>query len=207
MVGLVIIIIAAGLSFFAYPSLPDEVVSHWNAQGQPDDTMAKFWGAALMPLVGLILWIILLVVPRIDPKRENIEKFRASFDHFIISLFAFFLYIHVLMLAWNLGYTFSIIRFLVPAFAILFYDIGILLSHAQRNWTIGIRTPWTMSSEAVWQKTHKAGSYVFKAVGVVTLVGLLYPDQAIWIFFVPLIASVVFLVVYSYVLYSKEHKK
>jgi uncharacterized membrane protein len=168
--------------------------------------MPKFWGTFLIPIIALVLWIVFLVIPRIDPKRENIEKFRKYFDGFIAALFVFLLYLYVLTLYWNTGYRFNMVIFLMPAFAVLFYMVGILVSHAEMNWTIGIRTPWTLSSETVWKKTHVLTGKLFRASGIITLTGVLFPDFAIWFLLIPVLASAVVSTVYSYLAYRKEHQ-
>lgn len=203
MVSLFIVIAAFIVSAYLYPFLPDSIASHWNAAGEVDGYMPKVWGLFIMPVVALVLWIVFLIIPHIDPKKENIEKFRPSFDNFIVVLFVFLFYLHALTIAWNLGYQFDFVRWLLPAFAVLFYDIGILVSRAKMNWMIGIRTPWTLSSEQVWKETHELGGKFFKAIAIITLVGMIYPALAIWFFFVPLMLGMIFLVVFSYVRFQK----
>jgi len=202
--GIVVVSFCIGL--YLYPQLPARMASHWNAQGEVDGYMPKFWGTFLMPIIALVLWIVFLVIPRIDPKRENIEKFRKYFDGFIAALFMFLLYLYVLTLYWNTGYRFNMVIFLMPAFAVLFYMVGILVSHAEMNWTIGIRTPWTLSSETVWKKTHVLTGKLFRASGIITLTGVLFPDFAIWFLLISVLASAVVSAVYSYLAYRKEHQ-
>jgi len=58
-------------------------------------------------------------------------------------------------------------QMMVPALGILFYYCGILIENAKRNWFIGIRTPWTLSNEKVWERTHKIGGKLFKIAGLI----------------------------------------
>ncbi|MDO8755746.1 MAG: SdpI family protein, partial [Anaerolineales bacterium] len=84
---------------------------------------------------------------------------------------------------------------------------GFLLRRAKRNWFIGIRTPWTLSSDRVWNETHRLGSPLFMASGGLALLGAFFSGTiAFWLMFVPLIGSTLFLVIYSYVLYQREIK-
>lgn len=201
-----IVLVSFCIGLYFYPQLPARMASHWDAQGQVDGSMPKFLGAFLMPIISLALWIIFIVIPRIDPKSENIEKFRKYFDGFIAALFIFLLYVYVLTLYWNTGHRFNMVAYLMPAFAVLFYMVGILVSHAEMNWTIGVRTPWTLSSETVWKKTHLLTGKLFRASGVITLAGVLFPDFAIWFLFVSVLVSAMVSTVYSYLLYRKEHQ-
>jgi uncharacterized membrane protein len=176
---LVLLLLIFVLGVAVYPRLPAQVVSHWNAAGEVNGTMPRFWGVFLLPIISAAVLGLLLLVPRLDPLRENIAKFRSYYDGFLIVFLLFLLYLEGLILAWNLGITFSFIVWLVPAFAVLFYAAGVLTGHARRNWSIGIRTPWTISDEKVWERTHRLGGKLFKAAAILTLPGMLLPDYAI----------------------------
>ncbi len=98
-------------------------------------------------------------------------------------------------------------QFLIPALGILFYYAGILVENAKRNWFIGIRTPWTLSSEKVWDKTHKIGGKLFKIAGIIALLGILFQKYALFFVLVPIISVAIYTIVYSYFEYQKETKK
>ena len=199
-----VVIISFLIGLYFYPQLPDQMASHWNAKGEVDDYMTKFWGIFLMPFMMIFMLLLFLFIHRIDPLKKNIEKFRKYFDGFILVFLFFFLYIYLLTLFYNLGYQFNMGQFVVPAMGILFYYCGVLIKNAKRNWFIGIRTPWTLSSDRVWDKTHAIGGKFFKAVGIIAFMGILFPDYMIWILLVPLIGSTIFLIFYSYFEYKKE---
>ncbi|MBI5254487.1 SdpI family protein [Candidatus Falkowbacteria bacterium] len=204
-VALFLVVMSFFVGVYFYPMLPDKVASHWGIGGEVDGYISKFWGAYLMPIIGAILWILFLVIPRIDPKKHNIEKFRKHFDRFIVLLFLFLIYIYGLTLAWNLGVRFSLIQWMSPALAILFFSAGVLVSNAEPNWSIGIRTPWTLSCEKVWKKTHKTGGVLFKICGAMALLGMVWPMYAVWFVLAPILIAAVFTVVQSYVEYHREH--
>ncbi len=195
---IVIIIVSFSIGAYFYPSLPEKVASHWNMKSEVDGYVDRFWGVFLMPIISIFLFILFLILPRIDPKHKNIEKFRNYLDLFIITLFCFLLYIYVLTLAWNSGYVFDFGQLMLPGLAVLFFVTGYLVAHAEPNWTIGIRTPWTLSSEKVWKKTHILGGKLFKIASVVMLIGIFFPLCAIWFVIVPLLVIALFLVIYSY---------
>jgi len=178
--------------------------SHWNAAGQVDGYMPRFWAVFLMPVFSVGLFILFLAIPKIDPKKENIEKFMPYYQKFVAIIIGFMLYIYLLTLLWPLGYTFDIIVMLVPAFSLIFYYAGVLIQNAKQNWFIGIRTPWTLSSEHVWNKTHKLGGKLFKAAAIISLAGLLFRDYAIWIVLIPVIFVTIYTLIYSYTEFQKE---
>jgi uncharacterized membrane protein len=204
--ALIVISILAGVML--WNQLPDQMASHWNANDQVDGTMSKFWGVFLMPLVTLGMMALFLIIPNIDPLKANIAKFRGTFNLFIVLIIVFMLYVDKLTLIWNLGYqSFKMSAAMLPFIGVLFIAIGYMLKKAKRNFFIGIRTPWTLSSDTVWDKTHQLGSVLFILSGAFAIVGGFFGGMtAFWLMFVPLIGSTVFLVVYSYLLYRDETK-
>jgi len=194
------------ITIIMYPVVPDQVVSHWNAAGQPDGYMAKFWGLALIPLIMTALVALFAVIPRIDPLRKSYEKFRNYYEGFVLLLVFFMLAIQLMVILWNTGYPVSPNLFLPVPVGILFIYIGFLLEHVEQNWYVGIRTPWTLSSTVVWKKTHVLGGKLFKISGIICFAGLLFPDLAMWFILVPVLATTVITVIYSYFAWTREEK-
>jgi len=184
--------------------MPEKMASHWNIQGKVDGYLSKFWGLFLMPLLSLALFVLFLLIPKIDPLKANIEKFRKYFDGFIILIILFLFYLYLLTIFWNFGNKFSMNQVLPPAFGILFFYCGILIEKAKRNWFIGIRTPWTLSNEKVWERTHKIGGKLFKVAGIIVLLGIIFPNYAFFFILFPVIAVSIYTVIYSYFEYRKE---
>jgi uncharacterized membrane protein len=184
------------------------MASHWDVNDQVNGYMSKFWGVFLMPLVTIVLFFLFLLIPNIDPLKANIAEFRGTFNLFIAFIIGFMVYIHVLTLRWNLGYTnLGIGKAMLPAMGLLFFIIGSMLRKAKRNWFIGIRTPWTLSSDNVWDKTHQLGATLFMISGVLAVIGgFIGGVIAFWAIMVPVLGTTIFLVVYSYVLYQREQK-
>lgn len=208
-IAVLIMVIAAtivGITF--WNQLPDQMASHWGPNDEVNGYMSKFWGVFLMPLVTLGMMALFLVIPNIDPLKANIARFRDVFNLFITLMVAFMIYIHILTLRWNLGYTnFGMSKAMLPAIGILFFFVGYMLRKAKRNFFIGIRTPWTLSSDRVWDETHRLGSVLFMISGVFAFIGSLFGGKtAFWFLFVPLIGSTLITLVYSYLLYEKEIK-
>jgi uncharacterized membrane protein len=199
-----IIILSFAIGIYYYPQMPEKLASHWNAQGRVDGYMSKFWGLFLMPIISVGIFVLFILIPRIDPLKSNIAQFRKYYDTFIILIMVFLLYLYLLTIFWNSGNTFNMITFLSPALAILFYYSGILIENAKMNWFIGIRTPWTLSSDKVWDKTHKIGGKLFKIAGVINLLAIFYQNYTIFFIVVPVIIVSIYTVVYSYFEYQKE---
>jgi uncharacterized membrane protein len=204
---LLLILASFVLGTYFYPKMPDKIASHWNERGEVDGYMTKFWGLFLMPFVSIGLLLLFIIIPKIDPLKVNIEKFRGYYNRFMVLLIVFFSYIHLLTVAWNLGLRFNLLQFLTPAFAILFYYSGILVEKAKRNWFVGIRTPWTLSNEKVWDKTHKIGGKLFKIAGIIALFGIFFINYAIFFIIIPVLGVTFYSIIYSYVEYQKVIKK
>ena len=205
---LVLIIGATIAGLLLWNRLPEQMASHWNANDQVNGYTSKFWGVFMVPLMTLGMFLLFLVIPVIDPLKANIARFRGIFNLFILFVIGFMIYIYAITLLWNLGYTgFGMSRAMLPAMGLLFILVGYLLRQSKRNWFIGIRTPWTLSSDYVWDKTHQLGAILFMASGVLAFIGGFFGGMmAFWLFFIPLMGSAIFLVVYSYVLYQRETK-
>ena len=206
----IVILGIALLSFvigaYYYPQMPEQMASHWNARGQVDGYLSKFWGLFLMPVTLVGLALLFMAIPRIDPLRENIEKFRKYYDGFVILFMLFMVVVYVQTLLWNIGIRISLNAFLPIAAGIMFIGAGILVENARRNWFIGIRTPWTLSSDRVWDKTHSLGGKLLKIAGVIAIVGIFFHSYVVYFVLVPVLLVAVYTVVYSYLEYKREMK-
>jgi uncharacterized membrane protein len=199
-------IVAATLvvSAAAWDLVPEQIDSHWNARGEADSTMPRFWGLFLMPMVLAAMALLALWIPRIDPLKQNVALFRKYFDGFMLMLLLFMFVVHVFLVLWNTGTKISPNHIFPPALATLFYAIGVLCGVAKRNWFIGIRTPWTLSSDAVWEKTHRRAKPLFKIAAFLMLAGAFLGEHAIFLTLGIILGLVFYLVIYSYLEYRRE---
>lgn len=204
-ISLTLIAIALVVGVALYGRLPDPVPSHWNAAGEVDDYMPKFWGVFLMPLVTIALVGLFLAIPYIDPLKANIAQFRGVFNWFIVAFVAYMLYIHALTLAASLGYPFNMTVMLIPVIGLLFVGVGYMTGRAKRNFFIGIRTPWTLSSDTVWNETHKLGSKLFMLAGAVTIVSAFLGETGIFLMMAALLVAAFAPIIYSYILWRREN--
>jgi uncharacterized membrane protein len=189
------------VGFFVYPYLPSSMASHWNAAGEADGYMSKAWAVFLMPVVILFVAVLMIYAVRLDPLKKNIDKFRNTYELTVVVFVLFMLYLYSLTLLWNFGHRFNMTAYLAPAFGVLFYTLGILIASAKRNYMIGIRTPWTLANDVVWDKTHKLGGILFRISGIVVFLGLFFPKIIIFLILIPVLLSSLFLVLYSYRVY------
>jgi len=203
----IFIVLGVIISAVAYPLLPEQVASHWGANDQVDGYMSRFWGVALMPLITLAMALLFLAIPAMDPLKENIAKFREAFNTFIVLIVAFMLYVHILTLIYNLGYTFRMSLALIPGLGLIFVFAGVMMAKAKRNYFIGIRTPWTLANDYVWDETHKLGSKLFIAAGILSVLTMFLGENGFWLMMVLILGAAFVPVVYSYILFRRLANK
>jgi uncharacterized membrane protein len=201
----VLIAVALLVGLVLYARLPDPMPSHWNAAGQVDGYMPKFWGIFLMPIITVVLVPLFLVIPHIDPLKANIAKFRGVFNWFIVIFVVYMLFIYALTLAASLGFQFNMTAMILPVVGLLCIGAGYMMSKAKQNFFIGIRTPWTLSSETVWDETHKLGSKLFMVSGVVTILSTFLSKNGIWVMLVIVLVAAFVPILYSYILWRREN--
>jgi len=200
--GLLALAISAALVL--YPQMPDPMPSHWNVAGEVDGYMSKFWGLFLMPLIGAGVFLLFLAIPRIDPLKANIAEFIGAYNVMMVLLIGYLLYIYSLTLLAALGRQFNMTLMLLPAMGVLFIAIGYLVGKAKRNYFVGIRTPWTLSSDTVWERTHQLGRWMFIGAGVVSILCAFLGESGFWVFTIAMLLAAFVPVVYSYALWRRE---
>lgn len=199
-----LIILPLIFGYYFYQQFPDQFAIHWNLSGQADGYASRTQGIIILPVISAFIAGLFLFLPRIDPLRKNYESFKKYYDGLIIVMIGFFTYLQILMLLWNLSYPFNFTQAISFGFGILFYYLGVLVENAKQNWFVGIRTPWTLSSTRVWDKTHKLGGKLFKAVGIISFVSAFIFSQALLISVALVLVAAITSVVYSYIEFRKS---
>ncbi len=193
-----IIFLAFLITLLAFPAMPARIAIHWGPAGEVDGYSGKLLGSMIFPALLFILGVLYELIPRIDPRKENIESSRRAYDLVFVAIALFLLIIQTFVLLWNLGYKFQFNSGISIAFGVLFIVLGYALGNIGANWFVGIRTPWTLSNEYVWKRTHSLGQKLFIVSGLISFLGALFPVWAVYFILVPAVSSSVCLVVYSY---------
>jgi uncharacterized membrane protein len=165
-IGIIVGAVTLAAAIWAYPQLPPRMPTHWNFHGEADGYSGRFVGAFVMPLAILALAGIAHVLPRIDPKGKNYPKFHDTYWLLINGILIFMGVMCLAVLGNAIGAPVPIQRVMPIALGFLFIVIGNYLGRVQPNWFLGIRTPWTLSSDTVWRKTHRLGAWVFVIAGL-----------------------------------------
>jgi len=205
--SIVLIILCVVAGFYFYANFPDKIASHWNFQGQADGYTGRAFGAFFFPGLIAAIYLMFLFIPYFDPKRDRYQEFSSAYHSIKTVLVAFMALIYLATGLFNLGYNINIGIVTAAAVGVLFIIMGQYLSQLKHNWFIGIRTPWTLSSETVWDKTHKVGGWLFTIMGVVMIIIPFLPETIGLIVFIAGLAAVVLgSFGYSYWLFLQERR-
>jgi uncharacterized membrane protein len=203
---LLIVLATTIIGLYFYMHFPERVVTHWGFNGEPNGYSNKAIGAFLCPFISIFMYILFYFLPILDPKKENYPKFSKSYFLIRNYLLIFILLFSILIGMYNLGFDLSIGKSISILVGILFIAIGNSIKDIQQNFFIGIRTPWTLSSEKVWDKTHLLFGKLFSLFGVIIiLVPFLNKTLGTIIFILGLVILIVGSIGYSYYLYKKEN--
>jgi uncharacterized membrane protein len=200
-------ILMAGLlltAVWVYPHLPDQVPGHWNIHGEVDAYYSRTFGAFFEPLLVIALYLLMLLLPLIDPKRDNYQRFTTAYTFLRWSLVILFSLLYATTILVALGYPINIGLIVKAMISILFIIIGNFMGQFRHNYFVGIRTPWTLANEEVWQRTHRLGSKIWVIGGLVCL-SMSVVDAA-WgaiVFFISLMGMTIIPIVYSYLIFAK----
>jgi uncharacterized membrane protein len=191
-----------------YSHLPERVPIHWNIYGEVDGYGGRFTGAFGIPLLTLAVYILMVVTPRIDPKKANYAKFTGAYKAFLAAFVVFMLTIQTAAMLFTFGYNVNIGVITQIGIGLLFVVMGNYLTRVRHNYFFGIKTPWTLANETVWRKTHRFGGILFVVAGLLTIASVFtWPE----IRFVVTIASAIGVslisMVYSYLVYRKLEKR
>ncbi len=203
--GFVVAAIAVVAAIWAYPQLPEQVATHWNLRGEPDGYSGRFVVGFVFPLAMFGLAALAQVLPKIDPKRANYPKFLETYWLLINGILIFMGVLYLAMVGDAIGLPVPIQRVMPITLGFLFIVVGNYLGRVQPNWFLGIRTPWTLSSDTVWRKTHRLGAWLFVIAGVLFMVSAFVPGLGAGVPLAVIIMGLVLTpVVYSLYLWIRE---
>lgn len=205
--AILIIVLSIILAIFFYYKLPETVVTHWDFAGQPNGWMSRFWASAILPLMTVGIYLMFLVLPFLDPRKERYANFVNVYHIFKDIILLFLVLIFIISNLNNLGYNFPINIYVPILVGILFVILGNYFGKIKQNWFVGIRTPWTLSSTEVWNKTHRVGGKLFMLGGVLIAISGLAPiSWRLPLFVSAMVILVVGTFAYSYWVYRNEKK-
>ncbi|MEO8972481.1 MAG: DUF1648 domain-containing protein [Ktedonobacteraceae bacterium] len=194
------------VSLVSYPFLPASVPTHWNAAGQVDAYAPKWVNAILFPLIsiGIVVLVrgLMAISPRLDRQgqRANINIASIIIAGVVLLLLIVQLAATAIALHMPVDMTFVV----TLAVSLLFIVMGNFMGKIRRNLSgIGIRTPWTLANDTVWERTHRLGGWLFVAVGLLGVVCSFIPALRFASILGGVLLVAVITIVYSYIVYQR----
>lgn len=193
------------LAAWAWQRVPERMPVHWNAAGEVDGYGGKFVGLLLLPLTAAGLYLLLLVLPKLDPGKLNYEGFAKVYTIIRSTLMAFLSVLYLATTMAALGWRVDMARVISLAMGPMFMVLGNYLGKVRPNWFVGVRTPWTLSSKLSWSKTHRLAGWLFMGSGLATLAaGLVRPQWGVFVLMGTMLPSVLAMMVYSYLVWRDD---
>jgi uncharacterized membrane protein len=203
--GLAALALAFAVGLWLWGQLPDQVPVHWNIRGEPDRWGAPATAVFLIPAIGCWLALLLAVLPKLDPKRDNHALHGPAYRLTGNAVLVFLSAVHGVVLAASAGYPVQMNRVLAIGLGLLLAIIGNVLTQARQNWFFGIRTPWTLSSERAWRETHRLGGRLMLLGGLLLVaIGAFAPGWFGVGIVLGAVAPALVAVVYSYIVWKRD---
>ena len=204
-IGPALIALMVAFALAVYGRLPEQIPTHFDFSGRPDDWTNRFPGAFVLPAITAGIYLLLFALRRIDPRRAHYARFEPTYWIILNVLSLLMAVFHVLTLGLALGWPIDMGRAVTVTVGLLFVGLGNYLPRLRSNWWIGIRTPWTLENESVWRETHRVGGWTFVGAGLVLVVAglVLPPGPREWVSGIALGIGVAVPPVYSYIAYRR----
>jgi uncharacterized membrane protein len=203
--ALVILALMFAVAAVMWTRVPDRLPVHWGLTGEANRWGGRFEGLLGLPLVTTGLYALFLVLPFLDPRRAHYPAFarpyRAIRTVLVATLFALELF-KVVWVDAGMGAAPGTLALVFGAMTVV---IGNYLPKVQSNWFVGVRTPWTLTSEESWRRTHRLAGWLFVAIGLVSIAAaLVVPRQALLVFLVLQGIGALTSIVYSYLVWRRD---
>lgn len=194
------------LAAVTWSSAPERIPLHWDLYGRPDGYGGKAEGLLAIPLLALGVYLLLVLLPRVDPGRANYASFAGAYAILRLSIIAVLAAVYSIIHTWIRGVALAVetlVPFLVGA---LFVVMGSLMGKVRPNWFVGVRTPWTLSSKRSWVKTHRMAGWLFVAIGLAVLGAALAGRPLVTLVVLAglLATAIAWLLAYSYLVWRND---
>jgi uncharacterized membrane protein len=198
-------------SAWCYAGLPETIPTHWNIHGEVDGYGSKTWATFLMPGFMLAMLVFFWFLPALSPRNFEVDTFRTTYLYVMLATTGLFAYIHgvILFAAWRKvhgGGNVEINRVLFGGMFLFFALIGNVMGKVRRNFYIGVRVPWTLASDRVWNDTHRLAAWTMVSGGLLGFL-MVVAGAPVMIAFGLLIVSALVPVVYSFVHYKQLERR
>ena len=200
--SLILIASTVAVTAFLYADLPDPMPSHWNVAGDVDAYLSKPWGVAALPLAAAGIFGLMKVLPRISPGSFEVEGVDRALSLVQLVIIAFMCGVAMLVLFEAMGVDTRMNQLIFCGIGLVFMVIGIAFRRVPKNALIGVRTPWSMASDAAWRSTHRVGSWTFVLAGLLLVANAFVRLHLVWTM-VTVFVLLLFPAVFSYFAYRR----
>lgn len=201
---ILLILGSLALGLYLYPQLPDKLPSHWNIRGEVDGWTGKDFAVWFFPLLNLGLYFLFLLLPRLDPRRDNYPRFSGAYRLLRIFILLFLTLIYLLTLLYAVGYPIRIDLAVRLAVFTLLLIIGNYMGKFKHNYFVGVKTPWTLANEEVWRRTHRMAGPLWVGGGLAgILLSFFTQTWAAAASFAVIIILALGPIVYSYIVFQQ----
>lgn len=193
-----------------YTKLPEQVPMHWDFNGTVSyEAKSQLW---IMFSLGIVMSILFDVLPKIDPKRKNYQKFGKYYDLFAIGMVIFIDIINTIIIIESFyPNTVAVGKGVIVLLGILFIFLGNIMPKIKTNFYMGVRTPWAISNPDVWNKTHRLGGRMMFVMGILSVIAGLFMNEMVAIIIVigGALCMTIIPTIMSYIWYrqTEQHKE
>ena len=191
-----------------WSAAPSQIPVHWNFAGEPDRFGGRFEGLFGLPLAAAGVYALLLLLPRFDPRRKNYDAFAGPFAIIRTVVVGLLFGLDIVVLLWIRGERSHLNTLVAAEIGVALILLGNYLPKVKSNWFVGVRTPWTLSSESSWRRTHRLAGWLFTLGGLLTVTAALsFPELARPVMFGTLMATIVTSFIYSYIVWKHDPQR
>lgn len=203
----VVLIMCMGVvGWYFSEKLPDLVPMHWNWVGEADGFGSKDQGLWTIPIVSLIILVLFWLLPMLDPKKQKYQQFGSVWEIIQTCFIGFMLYLYTIALYAAVN-AIDVGAWVIGGMGVLFVILGNYMGKIRQNYFVGIKVPWTLNNEEVWNKTHRLGGWCFVIAGLIFIFQALLGWMNGWLFIFSISIVVILPIGYSYWLYKKLDRK
>jgi len=203
-VGLIAAVLVA--TAVTYPHLPAAVPTHWDAHGNVNGWSARWTLFVIDPAIMAGLLLVFAVLPWLSPKHFEVDSFRSTYLYIMVAILAMVAYIHGLILAAGLSWAIDTTRAVEGGVCLLIALLGNVMGKVRRNFYVGIRTPWTIANEQVWNATHRFAAKTMFAGGVLGLIAAIL-GAPFWLPITMILVATLLPAIHSLVLYKQLERR
>lgn len=203
----IIIVIPFIYLALVWKNLPEQVPTHFDLGGNPNDWSAKSSLPFMIGAMGIGSYLLMLFIPYFDPKNKIAQmgdKYYAL--RLLMTIFMSVISFYLLYVSNKSEINPNLLIAMIGAFYVV---LGNYLQTVKPNYFIGIRTPWTLENEETWRKTHKLGGKLWLAGGLLTMIlALVVKSNSFLAISFGTITAIETLIpiIYSYLEFKKIHK-